>query len=61
MTLGPIEDAVAQRLAALEEARVAERIWAKDPLVWSDDPATPELVDRLGSCSPNGCAPSSTR
>jgi len=48
MTLGPIEDAVAQRLAALEEARVAERIWAKDPLVWSDDPATPELVDRLG-------------
>ena len=39
---------VARRLAQLDEARVPQRIWAKDPSVWKDDPDTPEIRDRLG-------------
>jgi transaldolase/glucose-6-phosphate isomerase len=36
------------RLRAWEEARFAERLWAKDPTLWVKDPATPEVTDRLG-------------
>jgi transaldolase / glucose-6-phosphate isomerase len=43
-----IDPAVAVRLAALDEARVPKRIWARDPTVWKDDPDTPEIRDRLG-------------
>jgi len=45
---GPLSARVQERLAQLGRDRVVERIWARDPSVWSDDPATPELADRLG-------------
>jgi transaldolase/glucose-6-phosphate isomerase len=41
-------DAVGRRLDALAAATVPQRIWAKDPTVWKDDPGTPEIRDRLG-------------
>jgi glucose-6-phosphate isomerase len=39
---------VDHRLRVLDEARVVERIWARDPTVWKPDPNTPEVADRLG-------------
>jgi len=45
---GAVPVAVARRLADLEKAQVPRRIWARDPTVWKDDPATPEIRDRLG-------------
>jgi glucose-6-phosphate isomerase len=42
------EAATARRVAALAEGRVVARIWARDPSVWKDDPAAPEISDRLG-------------
>jgi glucose-6-phosphate isomerase len=39
---------IGARLARLETERVVARIWSRDPTVWSSDPDTPELADRLG-------------
>ncbi len=45
----PVVDArVSQRLDALGAAQATRRIWAHDPTVWTDDPSTPEIRDRLG-------------
>src|SRR5207244_3461857 len=46
--LRAFDQAVAQRLAELEDADVPKRIWSRDPTVWKADPATPEISDRLG-------------
>ncbi|UCF41111.1 MAG: glucose-6-phosphate isomerase [Gemmatimonadota bacterium] len=43
-----LRDALARRLEALSDADVIRRVWERDPTVWVDDPATPELKDRLG-------------
>lgn len=40
--------AIRRRLAAFAERRVVRRLWDGDPTVWTDDPHTPELADRLG-------------
>ena len=47
-SLGPVQAAFDEALSALVAANAVERIWAKDPTLWSDDPNTPELADRLG-------------
>jgi glucose-6-phosphate isomerase len=39
---------IGERLQRLEAERVVARIWDRDPTVWSADPRTPELADRLG-------------
>ena len=46
--LGSLQDAVDRRLRQMEEARLVERVWAKDPTVWKPDPGTPEITNRLG-------------
>ncbi len=46
--LGPIEEAVAERLRTLSAERVVPRIWKKDLTVWKPDPNTPEIANRLG-------------
>src|SRR5215216_1105511 len=38
-SLGPIADAVAKRIARLEEDSVQTRLWAHDPTLWTSDPA----------------------
>ncbi len=43
-----LDAAVARRLSDLDAERVPARIWARDPTVWKDDPATLEISDRLG-------------
>jgi len=43
-----VDSAIADRIDAFERAEVPRRIWARDPTVWKDDPATPEIRDRLG-------------
>ena len=43
---GTLGKAVDERLAALQGARVPERIWARDVTVWRQDPT--EIADRLG-------------
>ena len=40
--------AVASRISAWNEADSVRRLWSADPTVWSDDPSTPELANRLG-------------
>ena len=45
---GTFDATVERRLADLAQARVIARIWAGDPLVWSHNPDTPEIRDRLG-------------
>jgi glucose-6-phosphate isomerase len=45
-SLGPIEERVRARLAALEHERVVERIRAGDHTVWKPDPS--EISNRLG-------------
>ncbi len=42
------EAAVAVRLDSSDVAQLPKRIWARDPTVWTDDPGTPEIRDRLG-------------
>ena len=44
---GQADQAVAARLERWSAARVADRLWEKDPTVWFPEPV-PELVDRLG-------------
>ena len=39
---------VASRISAWNASDAVRRLWAGDPTVWSDDPETPELADRLG-------------
>lgn len=48
MTPTPLASALEARLRRLAAADVVNRIWDRDPTVWSPDPATPELADRLG-------------
>ena len=43
-----LESAVRARLVQLEADRVVPRLWNGDVTVWADDPATPEIADRLG-------------
>ncbi len=45
--LGQLEPAVTRRLEKLVRERFVERLWAKDPTLWSAEPV-PELADRLG-------------
>ncbi len=47
-SLGLLEEPVAHRLRRLDDQRVVQRIWAKDPTVWKPDPRTPEIANRLG-------------
>jgi transaldolase/glucose-6-phosphate isomerase len=47
-TLPAFDATVGRRLEALASADVVRRIWARDTTVWSEDPKTPELADRLG-------------
>ncbi|MFV1987329.1 MAG: hypothetical protein ACC682_08600 [Gemmatimonadota bacterium] len=46
--LGEYADAVAARLATWEDEDAAGRLWRRDTTLWSPDPATPELTNRLG-------------
>jgi glucose-6-phosphate isomerase len=46
--LADLAPAVAARLAKLDAERVTARLWGGDPTVWTDDPATSEIRDRLG-------------
>ena len=39
---------VEQRLQQWEKEDFVRRMWRKDPTLWSSDPATAELRDRLG-------------
>jgi transaldolase/glucose-6-phosphate isomerase len=48
MVSGELAERVQRRIAALETDAVAPRIWRRDASVWSSDPRTPELGDRLG-------------
>ena len=47
-TLPAFDASVDRRLEGLASADVVRRIWARDATVWSEDPNTPELADRLG-------------
>lgn len=40
--------AVAARTSEWNEKDAVRRLWSGDPTIWSDDPSTPELADRLG-------------
>lgn len=49
MNLVPLlAPAVAARISEWNRSDGIRRLWAGDPTVWSDDPKTPELADRLG-------------
>ena len=49
MNLVPLlAPAVAARISDWNEKDAFRRLWAGDPTIWSDDPTTPELSDRLG-------------
>jgi transaldolase/glucose-6-phosphate isomerase len=57
LELGPLQQAVAARLARWQQGDVARRIWARDYTVWSAAPV-PELSDRLGWLTlPSSMAP----
>ena len=43
---GWLSEAVRERVDAISEASIVDRIWAKDHTVWRDDPT--EISDRLG-------------
>jgi transaldolase / glucose-6-phosphate isomerase len=43
-----VDATIAVRLAAMDEAQLPRRIWARDPTVWTGDPDAPEIRDRLG-------------
>ena len=48
-SLGALQPAVDQRLATLQKADAARRLWSKDSTLWSADPAKREEIrDRLG-------------
>lgn len=46
--LGNLRAAVEKRLATMDVERVGARLWQGDVGLWKDDPATPEIRDRLG-------------
>jgi len=48
--LQPLNDELRNALARLGDERIVERIWEKDPTVWSPDPdeIPAEITDRLG-------------
>lgn len=49
MNLVPLlAPAVASRISDWNEQDAVRRLWSGDPTIWSDDPSTPELADRLG-------------
>jgi transaldolase/glucose-6-phosphate isomerase len=48
MRLGRYAAAVERRLAAWQAAGFGRRLWQKDPTLWTSDPGTPEIADRLG-------------
>ncbi|MBV8203199.1 MAG: phosphoheptose isomerase, partial [Acidobacteria bacterium] len=48
MSLGRYAAAVERRLAAWQAAGFGRRLWQKDPTLWTSDPGTPEIADRLG-------------
>jgi transaldolase/glucose-6-phosphate isomerase len=47
LSLGSYLPAVEERLLRFDREGFAERLWRKDPTLWSEDPV-PELADRLG-------------
>ncbi|MCG8469448.1 MAG: hypothetical protein MJB57_14785 [Gemmatimonadetes bacterium] len=48
LALGTMGDAVETRLRAWEESDAVARLWRRDTTLWSEDPETPELANRLG-------------
>jgi len=48
LRLGRHAAAVERRLALWQEADFGRRLWQKDTTLWSADPKTPEIADRLG-------------
>jgi transaldolase / glucose-6-phosphate isomerase len=44
MTDGPLDAAIAERLAIWEKEDVAERLWAKDGTLWADSGTPPETL-----------------
>jgi len=48
LRLGRYAGAVDRRLAAWQAAGFGRRLWEKDPTLWTSDPKTPEIADRLG-------------
>ncbi|WP_419941501.1 hypothetical protein [Candidatus Palauibacter sp.] len=48
LSTGPHREAVERRLRAWAEEDAVGRLWRRDATLWSSDPETPELADRLG-------------
>src|SRR5579864_6014191 len=48
LRLGRYAWAVDRRLAAWQAAGFGRRLWEKDSRLWTSDPKTPEIADRLG-------------
>jgi hypothetical protein len=46
MSHGPLDAAIAERLARWDEERVADRLWAKDGSLWADSGTAPEELRR---------------
>lgn len=46
--LGTHDEAVERRLRAWADEGAADRLWDRDVSLWSSEPDTPELADRLG-------------
>ena len=44
MTDGPLDAAIAERLATWEQEGVADRLWAKDGTLWADSGTSPETL-----------------
>ncbi len=48
LSLGDARANVDQRLSDWADTGAVSRLWDRDPTLWSPDPDTPELADRLG-------------
>lgn len=48
LSLGGAQADVDALLRSWSETDVVPRLWRRDPTLWSSDPETPELADRLG-------------
>jgi len=48
LALGALEEQAARQLAEWADEGVARRLWERDTTLWSPEPRTPELADRLG-------------
>lgn len=48
LSAGPHAEDVERRLREWAAEDAVARLWRRDPTLWSADPETPELVDRLG-------------